>query len=261
MINGDFTAAAGGPASRSSTQKKDQLAARRRWRWPLDRAEHHDPAVRRHQRPQGGVAGFDRDAPAPRRAAARSSATSRRTTSRRAWRASRRPAGWRAPATTSSPTRRPTWPWPPGVQEGGLRLRQVRRQQGVPDGRGQRRARGRRRPRSRSSSSRTSASRSACARSRTMRCTRSSATCRRPRSRSARTSAGCKDFADPQTILDPTFNGDEHHPGRTTRTGRSSTYPEINKAMDEAALLDRPGRARQGMGRHRPDDHASRPRP
>ena len=30
-----------------------------------------------------------------------------------------------------------------------------------------------------------------------------------------------KDFADRQTILDPTFNGEEHRAARTTPTGRS----------------------------------------
>ena len=66
-----------------------------------------------------------------------------------------------------------------------------------------------------------------------------SATRRRPTSRSARTSSWGKDFADAQTMLDPTFNGKN-----IVQQGNSNwpelNDPKINAAMDKAELLTDP---------------------
>jgi peptide/nickel transport system substrate-binding protein len=48
-----------------------------------------------------------------------------------------------------------------------------------------------------------------------------------------------KDFGDPQTILDPTFNGDNIIPQMNSNWPELDV-PEINRAMDEAALLTDP---------------------
>jgi peptide/nickel transport system substrate-binding protein len=48
-----------------------------------------------------------------------------------------------------------------------------------------------------------------------------------------------KDFGDPQTILDPTFNGDNIIPQMNSNWPELDV-PEINQAMDEAALLTDP---------------------
>ena len=48
-----------------------------------------------------------------------------------------------------------------------------------------------------------------------------------------------KDFGDPQTILDPTFNGDNIIP-QLNSNWPELDVPEINAAMDEAALLTDP---------------------
>ena len=89
---------------------------------------------------------------------------------------------------------------------------------------------------------------------RATRCSRSSATCRTPRSTSARRVGWAQDFADPQTMLDPTFNGDNILP-----TGNSNwpelDVPEVNEAIDEAKLVTDPGRARAGVGRRQQGDH------
>ena len=67
------------------------------------------------------------------------------------------------------------------------------------------------------------------------------------RSRSARTSAGCKDFADGQTMPRPDVQRQEHPRRRATPTGPSSTCPAINKAMDKAELAPaKEQRARPG---------------
>jgi peptide/nickel transport system substrate-binding protein len=48
-----------------------------------------------------------------------------------------------------------------------------------------------------------------------------------------------KDFGDPQTILDPTFNGDNIIPQMNSNWPELNV-PEINQAMDEAAVLTDP---------------------
>ena len=67
----------------------------------------------------------------------------------------------------------------------------------------------------------------------------SSATSRAPRSRSARTSSWGKDFADGQTILDPTFNGENIIPQQ------NSNWPQLddkalNAEMNQAKVLSDP---------------------
>ena len=48
-----------------------------------------------------------------------------------------------------------------------------------------------------------------------------------------------KDFNDPQSMLEPTFKGSNYHQGRRQQQpGASSDDPKIDKAMDDAALLE-----------------------
>jgi peptide/nickel transport system substrate-binding protein len=53
-----------------------------------------------------------------------------------------------------------------------------------------------------------------------------------------------KDFADPQTYLDPTFNGDNILPANNSNWSQLDD-PQINKAMDEAAVLTDPAERAQ----------------
>jgi peptide/nickel transport system substrate-binding protein len=57
-----------------------------------------------------------------------------------------------------------------------------------------------------------------------------------------------KDFGDPQTILDPTFNGDNIIPQYNSNWPELDV-PEINKAMDEAAVLTDPAERAQAWAR------------
>ena len=67
-----------------------------------------------------------------------------------------------------------------------------------------------------------------------------------------------KDFADAQTILDPTFNGKN-----IVQQGNSNwpelNDPKINAAMDKAELITDPEGARRGVGQDRPDGHRAGP--
>ena len=48
-----------------------------------------------------------------------------------------------------------------------------------------------------------------------------------------------KDFNDPQSMLEPTFKGSNHQPvRRQQQPARQLDDPKIDKAMDEAALLE-----------------------
>ena len=107
------------------------------------------------------------------------------------------------------------------------------------DGRHVRGRRARRRPRSRRRTSRRWASRSVCGSSRRTRCTRASATCRRANVAICPNVSWGKDFADAQTILDPTFNGKNIVPQGNSNWPELDD-PEINEAMDEAALISDP---------------------
>ena len=78
----------------------------------LRRAQHGDRAVRRREPAQGASRPRSTASRCGASAAARSSATSPPTSSTRACSASRRQAGSRAPASTSSRTRRATERWP-----------------------------------------------------------------------------------------------------------------------------------------------------
>ena len=57
-----------------------------------------------------------------------------------------------------------------------------------------------------------------------------------------------KDFGDPQTILDPTFNGKNIIPQQNSNWPELDV-PEINQAMDEAALLTDPAERAQAWAR------------
>jgi peptide/nickel transport system substrate-binding protein len=57
-----------------------------------------------------------------------------------------------------------------------------------------------------------------------------------------------KDFGDPQTILDPTFNGRNIIPQGNSNWPELDV-PEINQAMDEAALLTDPAERAQAWAR------------
>ena len=48
-----------------------------------------------------------------------------------------------------------------------------------------------------------------------------------------------QDFSDPQTMLDPTFNGDEHPPDAELNWPELDV-PEVNKAIDDAKLVTDP---------------------
>ena len=67
-----------------------------------------------------------------------------------------------------------------------------------------------------------------------------------------------KDFADAQTILDPTFNGKN-----IVQQGNSNwpelDDPKINEAMDKAELITRSEGARRGVGQDRSDGHRAGP--
>ena len=89
------------------------------------------------------------------------------------------------------------------------------------------------------------------------RCTRSSAASRRPRSRSARTSGWFKDFTDPQSMLEPTFNGDNINRGQ--RQLAAAQQQAINDAMAKAALEPAGERAQRGLGRRSTSRSSSRP--
>ncbi len=47
-----------------------------------------------------------------------------------------------------------------------------------------------------------------------------------------------KDFADPQSMLEPTFKGSDDPPSSGNINLPSSTIPKIDEAMDKAALLE-----------------------
>ena len=57
-----------------------------------------------------------------------------------------------------------------------------------------------------------------------------------------------KDFGDPQTILDPTFNGDHIIPQMNSNWPQLDV-PEINRAMDDAAVLSDPKERAQAWAR------------
>ena len=136
MINGDFSPAAGRSSSRSSRTRRtsSRCVPNGGGRWVAH--EHDDQAVRQRRRAARGDRGLRprRDAPDPRRRADRRHR--RRTSSRRRCRASRRPVAWRAPGIDfmSKPDGR-RGAVRRVLQEGGLRLRQVRGRREDADGR------------------------------------------------------------------------------------------------------------------------------
>ncbi len=56
-----------------------------------------------------------------------------------------------------------------------------------------------------------------------------------------------KDFNDGQSMLDPTFNGENVVPENNSNWPQLDV-PEINKAIDEADADRRSGRAQPGLG-------------
>ena len=59
-----------------------------------------------------------------------------------------------------------------------------------------------------------------------------------------------KDFNDGQSMLDPTFNGENIVPENNSNWPQLDD-PEINKAIDKAKLIDDPQEREPGLGRHR----------
>ena len=59
-----------------------------------------------------------------------------------------------------------------------------------------------------------------------------------------------QDFNDPQTVLDPTFDGEADPPGEQ-RNWSELDDPGVNAAIEKAKPDDRPGGARAGVGRRR----------
>ena len=47
-----------------------------------------------------------------------------------------------------------------------------------------------------------------------------------------------KDFNDPQSMLEPTFKGSNYHPAGGNNNLAELNDPKIDKAMDDAALLE-----------------------
>ena len=80
---------------------------------------------------------------------------------------------------------------------------------------------------------------SACAGSAPERCSASSAACPSARVAICPTVGWLKDFADPQTFLDPTFNGDRIVASGNTNWSQLDD-PEVNERMRKAALLTDP---------------------
>ena len=67
-----------------------------------------------------------------------------------------------------------------------------------------------------------------------------------------------RDFADGQTFLDPTFNGEHITPVGNANVSQLDV-PAVNEAIDARDDADRPGRARRRVGRGRPRDHGAGP--
>ena len=65
-----------------------------------------------------------------------------------------------------------------------------------------------------------------------------------------------KDFADAQTMLDPTFNGENIIPSRQLELARAERAGDQQGDRRREAR-HRPGRARSGLGRREQDDHGS----
>ena len=63
-----------------------------------------------------------------------------------------------------------------------------------------------------------------------------------------------QDFPDPQTMLDPTFNGDEHPAGRQRQLARAR-QPRDQQEDGRREARDRSGGARSGVGRRQPRHH------
>ena len=67
-----------------------------------------------------------------------------------------------------------------------------------------------------------------------------------------------KDFNDGQSMLDPTFNGDNVVPENNSNWPQLDV-PEVNEAIDDGDADRRPGGAQPGVGRRRHADHRAGP--
>ena len=67
-----------------------------------------------------------------------------------------------------------------------------------------------------------------------------------------------RDFAEAQTFLDPTFNGENIQPVGNVNVSVFND-PAVNAAIEQAKTLTDPARARAGLGRRRPRDTALAP--
>ena len=81
-------------------------------------------------------------------------------------------------------------------------------------------------------------------------CTRSTATSRKKKSTSARASGWIADFADPQTVLNITFNGKLIVPTGNVNWSQAND-PELNKAMTEAESVNGKGARAKAWGEDR----------
>ena len=145
-------------------------------------------------------------------------------------------------------------------EEGRLPVRQVHGQRRAPDGRRRTPTRARPRPRSPRRSSRSSASRSSSARSRRTRSTPSTARCPSQEGRDLRRAGWFKDFADPQSMLEPTFNGTNIVTTAATTTSPSSTTRRSTRRWTRPRCSQGDARI-EAWARHRQDDHRGRARP
>ena len=255
MLSGDY-AAPPTPVLKPALQSQQgpvSIDAERRQ--PLHRAEHDRSSRSTTSTSARRSARRSTATRCARRAAARRSARSPRTSSRRASRGFEEAGGTKGPGFdfTTNPTATLALAteymkkagYPSGKYTGPALLMVADNQspatktaRGVPEpGR------------------RSSASSCSYRRCRTRRCTRSSARCRRRRSRSARTSAGARTSSTPQSFIDPLFNGKNIVPSGNVNYRRRSNDPKLNAQIDKAKQITDPTERAQGVGRHRQGGH------
>ena len=80
------------------------------------------------------------------------------------------------------------------------------------------------------------------------RCTRSSARSRRPSPPICPSVGWLKDFADPETLLDPVFNGKNILDVANSNFAQLDDKP-LNAAMGKAEVINDPAQAQSGLGR------------
>ena len=246
------------PAQDAAREQQDRaLGGAGRW-LAHDLDGHEPPAVRRHQRPQGRHRRLQPRRGAASSAAARRSGRSPSTTSRRAWPASRSPAASTAgpPRWTGWPSRRATARWSAeyfkkagmasGKYEGDEEVLIVG-DNAEPD---------------KSIAQITEQQLNEMGFKTKLRLvtrdTMFTKFCNVPDSEvNVCPSVGwSKDFSDPQTMLDPTFNGENIMPTQNSNWPELDV-PEVNKAIDDAKLVTDPAERAQAWADVEQADHGA----